>query len=97
MRSVESEPVRRRRWCRALRVGGCFNKSGSVAGVSRRRIGVVRHMYKERMPTFTELAPTNDDPANTIHRAPAIATARPARDAEAAHEALARGVQPGPP
>ncbi|MDT7561344.1 MAG: hypothetical protein QOI68_5834 [Pseudonocardiales bacterium] len=52
---------------------------------------------KLRMRTFTELALAGDDPDRGIRDAAATVTARPARDADAAHEALARSVRPTKP
>ncbi len=43
---------------------------------------------KQRMRTFTELALAREDPDHTILKAAAALTARPARDSDAAHEAV---------
>ena len=48
---------------------------------------------KRRMRVFTELALASEDPDRTIRTAAANVTARPARDADAAHEALARSIR----
>jgi uncharacterized protein (UPF0548 family) len=48
---------------------------------------------KRRMRTFTELALTDNDPDRTIRNAARSVIARPARDADAAHEALARSIR----
>jgi len=48
---------------------------------------------KRRMRTFTELALAGDDPDRTIRDAAAKVTARPGRDAGAAHEALAQSIR----
>jgi uncharacterized protein (UPF0548 family) len=48
---------------------------------------------KRRMRTFTELALAGEDPGRSIRRAAAAETARSARDADAAHEALARSIR----
>jgi uncharacterized protein (UPF0548 family) len=48
---------------------------------------------KRRMRTFTELALADENPERTVRSAAAAVTARRARDADAAHEALARTVQ----
>jgi uncharacterized protein (UPF0548 family) len=48
---------------------------------------------KERMRTFTELALTRGDAVDPIRAAAATLTARSARDADAAHQALAQRVQ----
>jgi uncharacterized protein (UPF0548 family) len=48
---------------------------------------------KRRIRTFTELALAGADPDRTIREAAAAVTARPARDADAAHEALARSIK----
>jgi uncharacterized protein (UPF0548 family) len=50
---------------------------------------------KRRMCTFTELALASEDPDRTIRTAAADVTARPARDAEAAHETLAHNMRQG--
>lgn len=48
---------------------------------------------KRRMRTFTELALASEDPHRTVRCAAAAVTARPARDADAAHEALAESIR----
>lgn len=48
---------------------------------------------KRRMRTFTELALTDENPDRTIRSAAEAVIARPARDADAAHEALARSIR----
>lgn len=48
---------------------------------------------KQRMRTFTELALAPDDPDHTLRRVAAHLTARPTRDVDAAHEALASSVR----
>jgi uncharacterized protein (UPF0548 family) len=48
---------------------------------------------KRRMRTFTELALTDESPDRTIRNAAEAVIARPARDADAAHEALARSIR----
>jgi uncharacterized protein (UPF0548 family) len=48
---------------------------------------------KRRMRTFTELALTDESPDRTIRSAAEAVIARPARDADAAHEALARSIR----
>jgi uncharacterized protein (UPF0548 family) len=59
--------------------------------------GRERHAFlestKRRMLTFTELALASEDPVRTIRTAAANVTARPARDADAAHEALAHSIR----
>jgi uncharacterized protein (UPF0548 family) len=48
---------------------------------------------KRRMRTFTELALSDENPDRTIRSAARSVIARPARDADAAHEALARSIR----
>jgi uncharacterized protein (UPF0548 family) len=59
--------------------------------------GRERHAFlqstKRRMRTFTDLALTDDNPKRTIRSAAQAVTARPARDADAAHDALARSIR----
>jgi uncharacterized protein (UPF0548 family) len=50
---------------------------------------------KRRMRTFTELALAEENPDRMIRSAAAAVTARSARDADAAHEALARSIGRG--
>jgi hypothetical protein len=48
---------------------------------------------KRRMRIFTELAVAGEDPDSTIRTAAANVTARPARNADAAHQALAHSIR----
>ncbi|HEY6399309.1 MAG TPA: DUF1990 family protein [Solirubrobacteraceae bacterium] len=48
---------------------------------------------KQRMRTFTELALAHEDPDHAIRSAAAALTARPARDSDAAHEAVASSLR----
>jgi hypothetical protein len=50
---------------------------------------------KRRMRIFTELGLTDATPDRAVRRAAAAVTARRARDADAAHEALAHSVRRG--
>ena len=48
---------------------------------------------KQRMRTFTELALADGDRDRTIRNASAALTARPTRDADATHDALASNIR----